>query len=106
MPAYPENTVPDDAVLPYITYDIKQPDWRGVASYNARVWYRDTSFLGILTKVDEISDAIGDSGARIVTEGGYIFLFRDNPFFQIQPNDETDEKIKIAYLSMIMHVLA
>jgi len=106
VPAYPENYVPDDAVMPYITYDLKKPDWRGSISYNARVWYIDTSFGGIMTKIDEIADEIGDTGVRIEDEDGVIFLFKDNPFFQFQPLDEPDEKVKCAYLSMIIHVLA
>lgn len=102
IPAYPENMVPDDAVLPYITYDLRFPDWRGYTSYNARVWYHDTSVLPIMAKIQQISDEIGE-GKRIAIPGGSVFLFKDNLFFQMMPSE--DEAIKLAYLSMVIHVL-
>ena len=37
LPAYQEGTVPDDAVLPYITYSIAAPEWNQKASMFARV---------------------------------------------------------------------
>ena len=105
IPVYPEIAVPDDASLPYITYDIRQPDWRGVTFYSARVWYRDTSFAAITDKVDEISSAIGE-GARIVLDNGYIYLFKEDNFAQFQPFEDTGDGIKCVYLQMTMHVLA
>lgn len=97
IPAYPEQLVPDDAVLPYITYDVKAPYWRGASPYNARVWYKGTSMIPILSKVSEIDEEIGD-GIRIAYGNGCLFLFKEDLFFQMQPSD--DETIKIAYLSM------
>ena len=103
IPAYPENSVPDDATLPYITYDMRAPNWSGMSLYNARVWYRDTSFNTILAKVSEISDEIGE-GKRIAVLGGSIFLFKEDLFFQMMPSE--DDAVKMAYLSMVIHVIA
>lgn len=104
IPAYPEYAVPDDAVLPYITYELVQPNWRDSSPYFARVWYRDTSYVDITRKVDEISAEIGE-GKRIVLDDGYLFLFKDSTFIQFQPVED-DEDLKVAYLQMICHVLA
>lgn len=104
IPAYPEYAVPDDAQLPYITYETKEPAWRDTALYTVRVWYRDTSFEAISRKVDEISNAIGE-GCTFALENGFIWLFKDELFMQMQPTDE-DDLLKVAYLSMIIHVLA
>ena len=102
IPAYAEDGVPDNAVLPYITYSVVNPDWDSASSINARVWYRDTSYVSISSKLDEISDRIGD-GLSIATENDMVILFKDDNFIQFQPyNDNT---MKIAYLSMIiMHL--
>lgn len=105
IPAYPEYAVPDTAQLPYITYELTQPNWRDSSPYYARVWYKDTSYTNITEKIDEISNAIGE-GIRIVTDDGYIFLFKDAMFIQFQPMDAVDEFMKVAYLQMICHVLA
>ena len=103
--AYPEFNVPDDAKLPYITYELKQPNWRGEAPYFVRVWYEDTSYLSISQKVKQIADAIGE-GKRIAVMGGSIYLFKDDMFLQWQPVEDDEENLKIAYLSMIIHVIA
>lgn len=103
IPAYPETAVPDDASLPYITYDIVSPNWSGEAFFSARVWYEDTSFDAITKKVDEISEDIGE-GKRIVIDGGFMFLFKEDNFAQIEQMDE--DGVKCAYLQMTLHALA
>ena len=105
IPAYVESSVPDDAELPYITYELRKPSWRGYTSYVVRVWYRDTSFDAISEKVGEISDAIGE-GKRLKVDGGFIWLFKDDNFAQLQPTEQEDTNLKVAYLSMVIHVLA
>lgn len=104
IPAYPTNTVPDDAQLPYITYDVKVPYWRGQTTYYVRVWYDDTSYSAISQKVKEISDDIGE-GKRIKNGNAIIYLFKEDTFLQFQPTDDSEGNLKIAYLSMIIHVL-
>lgn len=99
IPAYVENNVPDDAALPYITYELVEPDSLSQASFTARVWYMDESFAAITAKVDEIKQAIG-WGRGFPVDGGVIWIWRDTNFCQFQPPDEP--KIKIAYLSMII----
>ena len=103
--AYPENAIPSDARLPYITYDLLQPSWRNEASYNIRVWYRDTSLEAITRKTDEISAAIGE-GKHLTIDGGHIWLFKDDRFVQMESVEDPDALLKYAYLSMIIHVLA
>ena len=105
IPAYPEYSVPDDAQLPYITYDIDAPAWRDSSIYNAKVWYRDTSFVDIFNKVAEISDAIGE-GVRLPMIKGSIFLFKEANFFQMAPQENDADNMKVALLTMIIHVLS
>lgn len=99
IPAYVENNVPDDALLPYITYELAEPDPMEQASFTARVWYIDESFAAIISTVDAIKHAIGN-GYSIPVDGGVIWLWRDTNFCQFQPPDEP--KLKIAYLSLII----
>lgn len=100
IPAYVEYHIPDDADMPYITYELTEPHWQGQAAIRARVWYRDTSFEAINNKLDEISAFIGD-GCTIATPDGMIAVFKDQAFIQFQPyEDETG--VKVAYLSLIL----
>lgn len=99
LPAYVENNVPDNAELPYITYELREPEAGERSSLSARVWYMDTGFGAVADKVDQIKNALG-RGVSIPTDTGAVWIWPDNPFCQFQPPDEP--KIKIAYLLMII----
>ena len=109
IPAYVQDDIPSDAVLPYITYELRQPDWRGTTAYRASVWYADTSYVAITEMCDNIANEIGE-GKRIPCDGGNIWLFKEDDFCQFSPFERVDEDVamslKHAYLSMIMHVIA
>lgn len=104
IPAYVEYEVPDEAVLPYITYQLVSPQLMESMSLNARVWYRSKSFAGISAKVDEISAAIGDGVSIDTDDGGAVWLFKGRNFAQNMPM-EGDDTLKCVYLSMTIHAL-
>lgn len=97
IPAYVENTVPEDATVPYITYQLREPEAGEISSFTARVWYIGNSFGEIVDKVDEIKQAIG-RGKSLHVDGGAVWIWQDTNFCQFQPSDEP--KLKIAYLMM------
>ena len=100
IPADVENTEPDDAAPPYITYELVEPDWRENMSFHATLWYRDTSLAAISAKISEIRTALAE-GISIKTESGAVYLWRDGNFAQIQSMDG-DPTSKRGYLSLIM----
>ena len=102
--AYPEDTIPDEAKPPYLTYEITIPEWYGMATYNVKIWTKSTSFKQVVFLADSISKAIGDGKRIPVKNGGNIWLFKDENFFQIMPSEDINQKN--AYLSMIIHVIA
>ena len=99
LPAYVEYTVPVDAELPYITYELREPEPGEKSSLTARVWYIDTDYTAICSKVDQIKAAIG-RGVSISVDGGAVWLWPDTHFCQFQRADEP--KLKIAYLMLII----
>jgi len=103
LEAFVENNVPEEAQLPYITYQLTEPDWDDSQAMYARVWYRSTSFLAINAKVDEIRAAIGE-GASIPTAGGAVYLSKGSPFAQYMPM-EGDDTLKVVYLNIIIHAI-
>ena len=104
IPAYIEENVPTEATLPYITYSVSIPEWKDNDIVNARVWYEGTSYADIAAKLDQISNAI-DDGVSISTGSGVAYLFKDTNFIQFQPYEASKDTIKVAYLSMVLHVL-
>lgn len=100
LPAYAEYTVPDEAQLPYLTYQLAQPDWRGQVSLYARLWYRSTSLVEINAKADEIQRAIGEC-VNIPTATGALYLYPGAPFAQYMPM-EGDDTLKVIYLNFTL----
>ena len=82
-PAYDENTVPDDATLPYITYSVNVGDiTSGPVTTQASLWYRSMSWKEITEKSEEIRNHIGIGGVMIEHDDGAIWIKRDNTFAQ------------------------
>lgn len=93
LPAYDENTVPDNAELPYITYEVATSSFGdGDVSLTANLWYFGKSWADISRKADEISWAIGDGGVTLKTDTGYVWIKRRTPFAQRM--SDTNEQIR------------
>ena len=80
--AYDQNTVPEDAQLPYITYQAATGAWGDSTILTASLWYRSRSWEAISKKADEIANAIGWAGVLVQADDGQIWLMRGNPFAQ------------------------
>lgn len=98
LTAYEENTVPDDAVFPYITYQLVTDSFDREVPVTASLWYRSESWTAINAKTEEISQKISRGGKIIACDGGAIWLKRGQPFAQSM-GDESDDLIKRKYLN-------
>ena len=99
LTAYEENTVPDDATFPYITYQLVTDSFDREIPLTASLWYRGESWTGINTKTEEISQKISRGGKIVAFDGGAIWLKRGQPFAQ-NMGDESDDLIKRKYLNI------
>ena len=99
LTAYDENTVPDDAVFPYITYQLVTDSFDHEVPVTASLWYRSESWTGINAKTEEISQKISRGGKIVSCDGGAIWLKRGQPFAQ-NMGDESDDLIKRKYLNI------
>ena len=99
LTAYEENTVPDDADFPYITYQLVTDSFDRELAATASIWYRSESWTGINAKTEEISQKISRGGKIISCDGGAIWLKRGQPFAQ-NMRDESDDLIKRKYLNI------
>lgn len=96
---YEENTVPDDATFPYLTYQVITDGRFGQTLTAVSLWYRSDSWIDINAKTQEISEDI-QTGVRLPCEGGHIWLKKGSPFAQ-NMSDSSDDKIKRKYLNVI-----
>ena len=99
LTAYEENTVPDDATFPYITYQLVTDSFDHEVATTASLWYRSESWTAINAKTEEISQKISRGGKVISYDGGAIWMKRGQPFAQ-NMGDESDNLIKRKYLNI------
>ena len=99
MTAYEENSVPDDASFPYITYQLVTDNFDRDVAATASLWYRSESWAAINAKTEEISQKISRGGKIISCDGGAIWLKRGQPFAQSM-GAESDDLITRKYLNI------
>ena len=95
LPAYDENSVPDSAKLPYITYEVSTDEFGYTLAQTASLWYRDSSWAGITEKEQEISDFITRGGRTIAYDDGAMWIQKANPWSQRleEPSDDMVRRI-------------
>ena len=99
LTAYEENSVPDDAAFPYITYQLVTDGFGREITLTASLWYRGESWTDLNAKTEEISQKISSGGKMVSCDGGAIWLKRGQPFAQ-NMGDESDNLIKRKYLNI------
>lgn len=103
IPAYDENTVPTNAVMPYITYATLYDNLDHPVVLTASIWYRSTSWKDITKKADQIAENVGVGGKTIKLDDGYAYITRGTPFAQ-RMND-TDDSVRRIYINLITEFL-
>ncbi len=99
LPAYEENSVPENAAFPYITYQLVTDAYIREVPMTASVWYRSTSWKECNAKAEEIGRAIGMGGTVIRCDDGCIWIKRGTPFSQ-PTGDESDDLVKRKYINI------
>ena len=100
MTAYAASAVPDDATLPYLTYDLITSAWGdSEVGLTVNMWFRTTSEKEPNAAVDKLSKAIGLGGVQLPCDDGIIWLKRGSPWAQ-SLTDETDKTIKRRYINV------
>ncbi len=95
LPAYDENTVPDKASLPYITYEVSSDSFGSSLMQTASLWYRSSSWADITNKCQQIEDFITRGGRMIVFDGGAMWIQMATPWAQrmSEPSDDMVRRI-------------
>ena len=90
LPAYDVNTVPEDAEMPYITYETSTDSIDNQIPLNASLWYRQLSWAEISKKAEEISKYLYEMNpCTKKVDGGRMYICRGTPFAQ-RMSDEDD----------------
>ena len=104
LPAYDENTVPPNAPIPRITYNVVTDSLGYVVSAHGSLWYRSSSWKDISLKANEIEKRLGEHGGEVIElQNGKIWINKGWPFAQ-RMND-TDDSIRRIYLNIQIEYL-
>lgn len=104
IPAYDENSVPDDAVMPYITYTVATDSIDNPVPLTASIWYDSTAWDTISQKAEEVAETVGKQGhLSIPVDGGYLYMTKGTPFIQRMP--DTSDTVKRIYINIMVEFL-
>lgn len=96
--AYDENSVPDDATMPYITYSVSYDSFDSSVSLTASLWHKSTSWLWVTQKAHAIRDYITRGGKLLKTDNGTIWIKKGTPFYRRM--GDTEKNVKRIYFNI------
>lgn len=97
--AYDSTDVPDNAQMPYITYNVATDSLGNVLNMSASLWYRSNSWKDISDKAEEIAEAIVKMNPpSIKLDNGRLYIAKGTPFAQ-RMSDE-DGNVRRIYLNI------
>lgn len=103
IPAYEENSVPDEAKAPYITYQVLLDDLDAQVFPTASLWYRGSSWNSIDAKLAEISRELSNI-SPIPLDEGFMYVSKNTPWAQ-RSTDNDDRSVKRYILNLIVEFL-
>ena len=92
VPAYDENTVPDGAELPYITYEVATDAINYTVITNASIWGWGKSWQETTDLLNLVSAEIGLGGTTRKYDGGLMWIKKGTPFARRTP--DSDDSIR------------
>ena len=101
IPAYDENSVPDDAIMPYITYHAAVSGFEDPIPSYASIWYRSTSWADISRKADQIAERLQNYVLIPINDREYIHLVK-GPSFAQRMNEPGDSLTRRIYINVMM----
>lgn len=104
LPAFDENTVPDDAEMPYITYESKIANLDSPLFLSAQLFYYSDSWADISKKAQEIADYIGYGFVTVPISGGYIKITQGSPFAQ-RMEEASNDSVRRIVLNLAVEYL-
>lgn len=102
VPAYEESTVPDDAVMPYITYSMVSDSVGHPIPMTGSIWDKAYSWARVTNIADMISNELVQVKS-IPLDIGYLYITRGTTFAQ-RITDE-DDTVRRIYINLMVEYL-
>lgn len=104
LDAYDEKSVPDEAQMPYITYETIIDDFDSPIASTANIFYRSSSWESASLKSMEIENAIGKGGKIIRFDGGAFWIVKGHPFSQ-RLKDANDDMVRDVVINVMIEFI-
>ena len=103
IPAYDELSVPDNAAMPYITYQVITDELDSPVAPTASIWYRGSSWEAIDKKLQEITAKITNM-QPVRLDDGFMYVTKGSPWAQRMAED-TDRTVRRYVLNLNVEFL-
>ena len=112
VPAYDENSVPDDkeiaqingSAFPRITYDIVEGDTFDSVAMSGSVWDRSSSWNGVYEIFNQINDTLSNGGVILPCNGGGLWIKKASPWVQ-RMGDSSDDAIRRLFMNITVEFI-
>lgn len=102
--AYNEASTPEDAAMPYITYEGAEDEFGHSLALTASLWNRSSSWVTLVELKKQIEAAISRGGAMIQYDGGAFWIRKGSPWAQ-RMDDESDDSVKRIVMNLIVEFI-
>lgn len=106
VPAYEENSVPDDAPYPRITYEAAGGGFGADLSLSASIWDKSTSTEFIDTLSDTIEKTIKSYNPTKYADGMFRIWIDETSQFSQTMGDPEDDRIRRKRMSYMVEFMA
>ena len=103
FPAYEELTVPENAQMPYITYQAVNGQLGGIMNASASLYYQGKSWTAIMQEVGQMEKAID---RQVFIEEGIMKVRKPLSHFAQPMSDPSDDKIRRMLLTVEIEFLS
>lgn len=104
VPAYEENSVPDNATFPYVTYQKMSGGLEDILMGVGSIWTRSTSWEQADELKTQLEKKFIRGGIIIRLDDGYVYITKGSPFAQGM-SDDTDKIIKRYSINLAVEFL-
>lgn len=99
MKAYPNTSVPDDAVFPYMTYSVEDGVFNTTTSMTVQMWFKTDSEAEPNRKARELKEALSHGGKLILFDAGGVWLTSGTPWC-VNATAQDDKTIKLRQINI------
>lgn len=104
VPVYDVTSVPDDAKLPYITYELSTDTFDHAVALTASIWTRSTSWKTAYDILNLIEGVVLNGGANVPYDEGSIWITSASPWC-MRTSDSLDTLIKRLVLNLYVEFI-